>query len=74
MKANFNAELQNLATTHKFAQNLAAATCLQKQADRLTGYLFVRFKSRQVSLDRLFSETYFRQEVRIGLKVRKKAL
>ena len=45
------------------AFELASAT------NRLTDrFFFLNVKSRQVSLDRLFSDPYLRQEDRIGLK------
>ena len=50
--------------------DLGSATCLQKTGTG-TGFLIMTWKSRQVSLDRLFSGLFFRQDSIKRLKDRK---
>jgi hypothetical protein len=52
---------------NKVSCSLASATCLLKTG-LLTGFLFLSYKSRQVTLDRLFSGLFFKQEGRIDLR------
>jgi hypothetical protein len=62
--------MQGWRVTQEDAHNVIVShfsTCLQKTAGR-TGFLFQKSTSRQVSLDKLFSGPFSRQESRMWQK------